>query len=257
MVTRSPSYISFAPKATVSFLSFLKVNTCFHCALLFRVCSTFQAVQWWWTFWSRLTPGYRARLVMRFPMRHSERYWITRHRWVKTEPYKQCRKFWPCTSISEWTLGFLFVLVGHANIQIIPSHLFFLSVFPLWHSLDSEEVCPLRTVSKKCMNANWEKEQTFVSLSRAGKHLQGKEWRGGETRQISSCREGRASQNASRLMWGHLSGSSLVVTLRYQGHLSVWPLYQFKTTSSAKAMPTFCQNTCQNVILEHFYKNTV
>lgn len=186
MVTRSPSYISCAPKATVSFLSFLKVNTCFHCALLFHVCSTFQAVQWWWTSWSQLTLGYRTRLVMRFPMRHSERYWITLHRWVKTEPYKQCRKFWPCTSISEWTLGFLFVLVGHANIQIIPSHLICLSSLAfigfrrglsITYCIEEVHECKLRERTDFCEPEQSRQASTRKRMERRGdqtdKQLQG------------------------------------------------------------------------------------
>lgn len=90
----------------------------------------------------------------------------------------------------------------------------FLSVFHLWYSSDSEVVCPLHTALRKYMNANWDKEQTFVSLSREASKRKGNERRGDQNRRhgITKC---------TRLMWGRLSGSSLVVPLRYQGHLSV------------------------------------
>lgn len=79
-------------------------------------------------------------------------------------------------------------------------------------------------VTGKYMNANW-----------AGRHLKRKEARGQEASvyQTAGRTESGWSQNATRLMWGHLSGSSLLIPLNYKvacqsGHfISSKPLQRY------------------------------
>lgn len=65
------------------------------------------------------------------------------------------------------------------------------------------------------------KRRAFVSLSKNASTRKHRKRRGRAYRAAVAGRtEGSPSQNAPRLMWGHLSGSSLVISLRYQDHSS-------------------------------------
>lgn len=58
-------------------------------------------------------------------------------------------------------------------------------------------------------------------------------------------------------MWGRLSGSSLVIPLTYQGHLSAWPLNQFNTTSEAPKGCLLCQRNVKTWPWNSLQKHTV
>lgn len=143
---------------------------------------------------------------MGFPMGRLERYLMAHLRWVKTELHGQCCKFWHQYQNELLTSC-------QANIQIIPIQ-FFSSLFFIFG---------IHWILRWSVHYILHWGSTWMQIERQSRLL----W--ASTASIRKIRERRGDRSAvvgSRVCRAsHLCGSSLVATLSYQGHLSVWALH--------------------------------